>query len=928
VKVRIGLHTGEAIRAEGDFFGSSVDAAARILAKAGEGQILVSDTLKSILGAANGLKFGAPKRVPLKGFSERWRLWEVEWRPEATAPLQDAVPPLPAGDGRTPYVGRLEERGILRQMVERAAAGVGGLALVAGEAGLGKTRLVEETAAAAKALGMFVVRGHCSNMDGAPPYAPFVEAIEYGLTVAAREAFRTAMGDAGPEIARFVPKVRVAFPDLPPPLALPTEQARHYMFESVCDFFERAASVQPMMIVLEDLHWADSSTTQLLESVARRVERAALVVVATYRDVDLGPRDPFMAGIERLSRVRNVVRMTLKRLSASEVAAILRNLAGRDPPERLCAMVYAETEGVPLFVEEVWRFLAEENRLTDAAGSWLPEVEIGEIEVPETVRLVLGRRIDRIGETAQRIMATAACIGRSFTFEFLASLTDVSEDVLMDALEEAERAHLLTVSQGRRPHFVFAHEQIRQTLLGRLSSIRRQRLHARVADTLERLHAGALDELLSELAYHLLQAGQPERAAAYLHRAGSAAANRLATPEALAFLARAAELAGPGPERRAALRDRGELLLGLFRGREAAADLEAARREAAAAGAIAEEMEALLRLGRAYYVVGLDDGVAIAQFLPALERARALAVSLGDRRGEARALIPTFRYIDFDVSYRAQGRVNAARALAIAQELGDPELEIDALRAAHKTGVVARTREGIERIAAALERRGDLIALNEHLFDSTWDYWRACLLRECVACCDRATALAGRLGIPPVQYGTIKSFALVDLGRFDDAWRALEQEVADDAHPFGQVFQRLGQACWNLARGDFQQVVADVPGIAANARALKRMWIVAWTERLLAAAVVALQPTGADMPAIAAAVRQAGRPAASSPTTPEWKHRSRAANPRRHCRPAASSTTTPGWKPRSRAANPRRRWRPATPRCPTSPVRHKPGRGG
>ena len=117
---------------------------------------------------------------------------------------------------------------------------------------------------------MFVVRGQCHDMEGAPPYLPFVEAIEYGLTVTARDVFRAAMGEAGPEIARFVPKVRVGLPDLPPPLALPTEQARHYMFESVCDFFARAAAIQPLLIVLEDLHWADESTTQMLESVARR----------------------------------------------------------------------------------------------------------------------------------------------------------------------------------------------------------------------------------------------------------------------------------------------------------------------------------------------------------------------------------------------------------------------------------------------------------------------------------------------------------------------------------------------------------------------------------------------------------------------------------------------------------------------------------
>lgn len=257
VKVRIGLHTGEAILAGDDLFGSSVDAAARIMARAEGDQILVSDVVKTVLGASKDVAFSGQTRVRLKGFPDRWRLWEVAWRPDPV-PLQsgtseagsgeatttEAIANEPSfGTGRTPYVGRAEERSLLRQAVDRAMAGGGGVALIAGEAGLGKTRLVDEIAVEARARGMFIVRGQCYDMEGAPPYVPFVEAVEYGLTVVARDVFRTAMGDAGPEIARFVPKVHLAFPDLPPPLALPTDQARHYMFESVCDFFQRAAAI-------------------------------------------------------------------------------------------------------------------------------------------------------------------------------------------------------------------------------------------------------------------------------------------------------------------------------------------------------------------------------------------------------------------------------------------------------------------------------------------------------------------------------------------------------------------------------------------------------------------------------------------------------------------------------------------------------------
>jgi tetratricopeptide (TPR) repeat protein len=631
------------------------------------------------------------------------------------------------------------------------------------------------------------------------------------------------------------------------------------MFESVCEFFARAAAIQPMMIVLEDLHWADESTTLMLESLARRADRSALLIVATYRDVDLVPSHPMMRGIEHLSRLPATTRLLLKRLTAPEVSEILKSLAGQEPPERLVRLVFSETEGVPFFVEEVYRHLAEERRLTDASGKWLPKVAIGEIEVPETIRLVLGRRIDRIGEQALGILTTAACIGRIFTFDFLTSVSDASEDDLMDALEAAERARLVYAEEGRQPRFVFAHEQIRQTLLGRLSFVRRQRLHKRIADALEKLHGAKIDdEHASELAYHLVQAGAGEQAAKYLHQAGGAAASRLATPEALMAFARAAELAGPGATRRAALRARGELLLGLYRGREAATDLEAAVREAADQAATGEEMEALLRLGRAYYVVGLDHRPAIAQSLQALERARELAVQLGDRHAEARALIPTHRHIDFDPSYAPQAAANARRALAIARELGDDNLEVDALRAANRTEINDDRLGTLERIAQSLERRGELIALNEHLFDSMWALWRGARFVDCVACCDRATALASRLGIPPVQYGTIKSFALLDLGHFDQAWQALEQEVADAEHPFGAAFQHLGRTWWHAAAGDVDRVLADVPGLYAEAQALQRTWMVPWVHGLLANAIIARSPPGGSERHLEAEIEKAG----------------------------------------------------------------------
>ena len=255
-----------------------------------------------------------------------------------------------------------------------------------------------------------------------------------------------------------------------------------------------------------------------------------------------------MRAIEHLSRLPALTRIALKRLSAAEVAEILHGLAGQEPPERLVQLVFAETEGVPFFIEEVYRHLAEERRLTDAAGKWLPQVAIGEIEVPETVRLVLARRIDRIGETARGILTTAACIGRTFTFDFLTAVSEAKEDDLLDALEEAERARLIVAEEGRQPRFVFAHEQIRQTLLAGMSSLRRQRLHRASPTRSNGCTAGTSKSTSATSPIISSRRGPENGRQKYLHQAGVSAAARLATPEALASFARAAELAGPGPD--------------------------------------------------------------------------------------------------------------------------------------------------------------------------------------------------------------------------------------------------------------------------------------------------------------------------------------------------------------------------------------------
>ena len=529
--VRIGMNAGEVIREDADMFGSAVNAAARVAAKATGDQILVSETVKSLLGAARDLQFVDRGRFRLKGFPERWRLFEVVWQEESGA---RSVPTLAE---RTPFVGRESEREDLLRSASAAISGRGGFVLVGGEAGVGKSRLVEEVAAEARRLGMLTLSGRCYEMSGAPPYIPFAEMIEAAGRVTSPESLRAALGDSAPEVAKLIPELRRMLPDIQSPPELPPEQERWYAFNGVRDFLARAGRVQPLLLIVEDLHWADESSILLLTHVAQQLSQMPLLILATYRDVEVGPGSPLFRAMGELTRQRLARNLAIKRLPETSVAAMLRTLGGNEPPKALLEVIFAETEGNPFFVEEVLKHLAEEGRLFDGEGKWRGDVIVGEADVPDSLRLVIGRRLERLDDDTRRVLTVAAVIGRSFSFELITALSDLEPDALLDAADEAERAQLLiSNSNGSQVTFRFSHELIRQTLLSGVSAARRRQLHLRVAEEMEQAYALASQEHAPDVAYHLAEAGataDPVKTAHYLTIAGDRAQSSSAFEEAL-----------------------------------------------------------------------------------------------------------------------------------------------------------------------------------------------------------------------------------------------------------------------------------------------------------------------------------------------------------------------------------------------------------
>jgi len=329
IHVRIGLNVGEAIQEGGDYFSAAVDAAARVMAKANGGQILVSETVRAVIGATKDIQFVDRGRFRLKGFDERWRLFEVAWREEAPAFE-------PALLERTPFVARDEERKTLCRLLDQVQQGRGALVMLGGEPGVGKTRLTEELTVEARARNFFTVAGHCYEMEGAPPYIPFSEMLEHVCRVVPPDLLRETLGDAAPEVAKLTPRVRQLFPALPPPIELPPQQGRHFLFDNFAEYLERAANRQRLLLVLEDLHWADDAPLVLVEHLARRLPRLPVLIVGTYRDVELDVSRPLARTLEQATRQHLAQRISLKRFGPEGVSAMLK-VAPALAKERLAA---------------------------------------------------------------------------------------------------------------------------------------------------------------------------------------------------------------------------------------------------------------------------------------------------------------------------------------------------------------------------------------------------------------------------------------------------------------------------------------------------------------------------------------------------------------------------------------------------------------
>ena len=455
-------------------------------------------------------------------------------RPQ-TSPVMLEVSPFSLAE-RTAFVGREPERGAIRSIIDRALGGHGSVVMVGGGPGMGKSRLAMEMAEYASRVGFRCLVGHCYERDEPFPYLPFVEIIESALAQAASlDDFRLRMGDSTAEFAQMAPSLRRVFPDIQQPVELPPAHKRRYLFQSISEGLAHAARTRSYVYILEDLHWADESTLALLIHLANRITQLPVVIIGTYRDGYSENNPALTRTLEEL--IRHGVRpLKVNGLSKDAVAQMLNELSQRQVPESLASLIFDASQGNPYFVEELYRHLVEEGRVFDGAGQFRADITIDEIDVPENIRLIIGRRLERLDENEKRALAAAAVIGRSFSFQLLTAISQIDVDELFTVIEKAQQMGIVVPSaEGPERPFTFGHELVRHTLLAGISIPRQQRLHAAVADAIERLDAGAVSERAGDIADHLVKAGSfgdSGKLVRYLTLAGKRALEAAAFEEA------------------------------------------------------------------------------------------------------------------------------------------------------------------------------------------------------------------------------------------------------------------------------------------------------------------------------------------------------------------------------------------------------------
>jgi DNA-binding SARP family transcriptional activator len=739
-------------------------------------------------------------------------------------PVLDLAPALPrartGAKAQGAFVGRERELEALLTGFEGALAGRGGLYLIVGEPGIGKSRLTEELVSRARERGAQVLVGRCWEAGGAPAYWPWVQALRACVRAREPEQLGEELGSGAPDLAPLVPEIRELLPDVPKPEAPESADARFRLFEAAASFLKSVADERPLVLVLDDLHAADEPSLLLLQFLARELAESRLLVVAAYRDVNPILREPLTATLSELGREPVTHRLALAGLAEAAVAEYIEDAAGRHPSEALVEAIHAETEGNPLFVGEVVRLLSIEDVRPQSAAQI-------RLAIPQTVHDVIMRRLAHLSEECKRVLVFASVIGREFRLDALARLSGLDEDELLETLDEAMASRILADTPGAPSELRFAHILIRDVLYEGLTTPRRLRVHRLAIEALENLHGAESGPHLAELAHHAIAGGDFEKALACAQRAGDRALELLAYEEAARLYRVALEaldVARPDDEQ-----TRCELLLSLGEAQIRVGETPTAKETFTAAAAIARRAGLARALARAAYgyggrIVWVRAGED-TRLVPLLEEA---LTALPDEDLELRSrLLARLAGALRDEHSRGRREALSTEAVVVARASGSSAAVAYALDAqAYATiapDTMGRCLELARELRAAAEQAGD----KERVVASHMLASQALLVLGDVPAAETEMDAAGRAADELKQGAQLalvegeRAMLALAKGRLDESERLANQkfELAKQALPGASVAtftcQRymLRDLRWDLGgmESEIAELAADAP---------------------------------------------------------------------------------------------------------------------
>lgn len=685
ISIRAGVAAGDVVAELGDYYGLPVIEAARLCAAADGGQILAGPSVHGCEDV-DARWFEPLGEYVLKGFPEPVPVAEVRWETAAirdvmpmTSVVELPFPPLLAREPQSPVAGRSVERERLTAAWQAAADGRGGVVVVSGEPGLGKTRLAGELALGVRDTGGLVLAGRCDE-DLAVPYRPWAESFDHFLQHVDDYTLHAISERSLRDLAAIVPAARdrVAGSEQAGGAGVSADQFT--LFSAALNMLRALANDRPVLLVLDDLHWADRPTLQMLRHVAVHLSEMRVLVVCTIRPTDVDDGTAVGATLAALHGQPGTVLVELGPLSDAAVRAIVAAHGGEDSPavRRLSHRLARDSAGNPFLVNEMLRHLRDAGALAiDGDGRWSAVREVPGAGLPRSVVDVVVARVARLGPVVAELLAAASVCGSEFLADDVVAMTGRPIDEVLDALDAAERAGIVAGIDGEDVRLAFAHALVQQVLYGHISSRRRARLHRSAAELIESPPRGRR-ERAEEVARHWLASGpfiDPARASASLRRAGDAALAAHAPDNAVEWYRRVIEIGGDTNDELVA-RD----LLQLGESERRAGDprfretLFRAAELAERCGASRVMVLAALANTRSYAVAGQVDEERVALIRRALDRLGSAEEYLMDRARLLAALSNELTYADDD-----SRDVFAEEAIAAARSSGNPEVLLDAV---------------------------------------------------------------------------------------------------------------------------------------------------------------------------------------------------------------------------------------------------------